>query len=157
MVKENKSPGVDGIPSKLLKEIIDGISIRLANFLICHLKRELFHQNGRKQILHHNYKNDRPVTLTSVLWKLLETFIRSHIVYFPLKMLCAHSHKLWTRPPFPFSIMALTNAGSVLARSQRHSTFLFSRVDILNDGHDYGVVLFISLECKHTDTFQSQV
>ena len=53
---------------------------RLVNFLICHLKRELFHQNGRTQMLHHYYKNYRPVTLTSVLWKLLETFIRSHMV-----------------------------------------------------------------------------
>jgi len=85
MVKENKSPGVDGISPKLLKEIIDRISIRLANFLICHLKGELFHQNGRKQMLHHNYKNYRPVTLTSVLWKLLETYIRSHMVYFLVK------------------------------------------------------------------------
>jgi len=39
IVKENKSPGVDGIPSKLLKEIIDGISIRLANFFNLSLKQ----------------------------------------------------------------------------------------------------------------------
>jgi len=33
MMKENKSPVVNGIPPKLLKEIIEKISIRLANFL----------------------------------------------------------------------------------------------------------------------------
>ena len=44
-MKENKSPGFDGIPPKLLKEIVEEISIPLANVLIGHLKRELFHQN----------------------------------------------------------------------------------------------------------------
>ena len=60
MMKENKSPGVDGIPPKLLKGIIDDINIPLAIFL-CHLKTELFHQNGRKQMLHHYLKRDRGV------------------------------------------------------------------------------------------------
>ena len=93
VMKENKSPGVDGIPPKLLKGIIDDISIHvpLAIFFICHLKRELFHQNGRKQMLHHYLKrrskteNYRPVSLTSVLCKSLETFIRDHIVEFLVK------------------------------------------------------------------------
>ena len=31
-VKDNKSPGVDGIPPKLLKEIVEQISTPLANF-----------------------------------------------------------------------------------------------------------------------------
>ena len=61
MMKENKSPGVDGIPPKLLKGIIDDISIPLSIFCICHLKRELFHQNGGKQMLHHYLKRDRGV------------------------------------------------------------------------------------------------
>ena len=33
MMNENKSPGVDGIPQKLLKEIVYKISIPLANFV----------------------------------------------------------------------------------------------------------------------------
>ena len=66
-------------------------------------------------------------------------------------------HKLRTRFSFPFSMMALANAGSVLARRQRHNLFLFSRANISNDGCDYDVFLFISWECKRTGTFQSQV
>ena len=56
MMIENKLPVVDGILPKLLKETVDEISIPLANLLICHLKRELFHQNGRMQMIHHNLK-----------------------------------------------------------------------------------------------------
>ena len=50
MMKTNKSPGVDGITPKLLKEIVNEISTPLAFFLIYHLKRELFQQNGRRQM-----------------------------------------------------------------------------------------------------------
>ena len=64
MMKENKSPGVDGIPLELLKKIVNEISIPLANFLFYHLKRELFQQNGRKQMLHHYLKRDRGVRQT---------------------------------------------------------------------------------------------
>ena len=38
MMRENKSPGVDGIPPQLLKEIIDEISIPLANMFNLSLK-----------------------------------------------------------------------------------------------------------------------
>ena len=61
MMKENKSPGFEGIPPKLLKEIVEEISVPLANVLIGHLKRELFYQNGRKQMLHYYFKSDRGV------------------------------------------------------------------------------------------------
>ena len=52
MMETNKSPGVDGITPKLLKEIVNEISTPLANFVIklYHLKRELFQQNGRRQM-----------------------------------------------------------------------------------------------------------
>ena len=33
-MKDNKSPGVDGITPKLLKEIVEQISIPLANFFL---------------------------------------------------------------------------------------------------------------------------
>ena len=35
-MKDNKLPGVDGIPPKLLKEIVEQISTPLTNCLICH-------------------------------------------------------------------------------------------------------------------------
>ena len=43
MIKENKSPGVDGIPPTLLKEVVDEIStcIPLADFFILSLKEEI--------------------------------------------------------------------------------------------------------------------
>ena len=42
MMKENKSPGVDGIPPKLLKEIVDQISTPLAVFFNVSLKERIF-------------------------------------------------------------------------------------------------------------------
>ena len=52
MMKTNKSPGVDGIKPKLLKEIVNEISTPFANFfnISLNLKRELFQQNGRRQM-----------------------------------------------------------------------------------------------------------
>ena len=50
MMKENKSPGVDGITPKLLKDIVTKLSTPLAIILIYHLMRELFQQNGRRQM-----------------------------------------------------------------------------------------------------------
>ena len=40
-MKENKSPGVDGISHKLLKETVNQISTTLAHILTCHCRREL--------------------------------------------------------------------------------------------------------------------
>ena len=39
-MKDNKSPGVDGIPPKLLKEIVDKLVNHLHNCLTCHKKKE---------------------------------------------------------------------------------------------------------------------
>ena len=52
-MKDNKSPGVDGIPPKQLKEIVEQISTPLATW---------FNKSD----------NYRPVSLTSVVCKLLE-------------------------------------------------------------------------------------
>ena len=60
-MKDNKSPGVDGIPPKLLKEIVEQISAPLTK------------------------ENYRPVGLTSVVCKLLKTLIRDHMVEFLVK------------------------------------------------------------------------
>ena len=50
-MKDNKSPGVDGIPPKLLKEIVEQIIHYLQICLTCHWKKEQFLHNGKKQIL----------------------------------------------------------------------------------------------------------
>ena len=44
-------------------------------------------------------------------------------------------------------MMALAKAGSALATRQRHNAFLFSPVDMSNDGCDYDMFLFKSWEC----------
>ena len=93
MMKTNKSPGVDGIIPKLLKEIVNEISTPLANCFNISLKEgivpaewkeanvtPLFKKGSRSKT-----ENYRPVSLTSVLCKLLETFIRDHMVDFLAK------------------------------------------------------------------------
>ena len=48
-MKENKSPGVDGIAPKILKETVEQMCTPLATCLNCHCRRELYLYNGRKQ------------------------------------------------------------------------------------------------------------
>ena len=92
-MKDNKSPGVDGIPPKLLKEIVEQISTPLAKWFNLSLEEGivpsewkeanitlLFKKGSRK-----NPENYRPVSLTSVVCKILETLIRDHMVEFLVK------------------------------------------------------------------------
>ena len=75
-MKGNKSPGVDGIPPKLLMETVEQISIPLARVFNLSLKEgvvpfewketniiPLFKKGSRKS------ENYRPVSLTSVIFK----------------------------------------------------------------------------------------
>ena len=83
-IKDNKSPGVDGIPPKLLKEIVKQISIPLAKVFNLSLEEGivpsewkeansmLLFKNGSRN----KPENYRPVSLTPVVCKLLETLIR---------------------------------------------------------------------------------
>ena len=79
-VKDNKLPGVDGIPPKLLKEIVEQISTPLAKLFNLSLEEgmvpsewkeanitPLFNKGSRNKP-----ENYRPVSLTSVVCKLLE-------------------------------------------------------------------------------------
>ena len=89
-MKDNKSPGVDGIPPKLFKEIVEQISIPLAKVLLeegivpSEWKEAnitpLFKKGSKNKPEHY-----RPVSLTSVVCKLLETLIRDHMVEFLVK------------------------------------------------------------------------
>ena len=82
-MKDNKSPGVDGILPKLLLEIVEQISIPLATVFNLSLEQgivplewkeaniiPLFKKGSRNKS--ENYK---PVSLTSVICKLLERLI----------------------------------------------------------------------------------
>ena len=92
-MKDNKSPGVHGIPPKLLKETVEQISTPLAKLFNLSLEggtvpsewkeeniTQLFKKGSRKKP-----DNYRPVSLTSVVCKLLETLIRDHMVEFLVK------------------------------------------------------------------------
>ena len=48
-MNENKPPRVDGIPPKLLKDVVDQIGTPLAIFFILSLKEGIVHYNGKKQ------------------------------------------------------------------------------------------------------------
>ena len=89
-MKYNKSPGVDGIPPKLLLEIEEQISIPLATFFNLSLEEgivplewkeaniiPLFKKGSRNKS-----ENYRPMSLTSVICKLLERLIKDHLVDF---------------------------------------------------------------------------
>ena len=93
-MKENKSPGVDGISPKILKETIEQISTPLAHMFKNMSLQEgivplewkeaniipLFKKGSRNKSV-----NFGPVSLTSVFCKLLETIIRDHMMDFLLK------------------------------------------------------------------------
>ena len=92
-MKDNKSPGVDGIPPKLLLEIVEQISIPLAAVFNLSLEEgivplewkeaniiPLFKKGSRNKS-----ENYRPVSLTSVICKLLERLIKDHMVDFLVK------------------------------------------------------------------------
>ena len=58
-MKDNKSPGVDSIPPKLLKEIVEQISTSLAKVFNLSLQKGYFLQNGKKQTLGRYLRRDR--------------------------------------------------------------------------------------------------
>ena len=92
-MKDNKSPGVDGIPPKLLKEIVEQISIPLAKVFNLSLEEGVVPSEWKEANITPLFKkgsrnkpeNYRPMSLTSVVCKLLETLIRDHMVEFLVK------------------------------------------------------------------------
>ena len=92
-MKDNKSYRVDGIPPKLLKEIVEQISTPLAKLFNLSLEEGIVPSEWKDANLTLLFKkgsrnkpeNYRPVSLTSVVCKLLETSIRDHMVEFLVK------------------------------------------------------------------------
>ena len=89
-MKDNKSPGVDGIPPKLLKEIVEHISTPLAKVFNLSLEEGIVPAEWKeanntplfKKGSRNKPENYRPVSLTC---NLLETLIRDHMVEFLVK------------------------------------------------------------------------
>ena len=83
-MKDNKSLGVDGIPPKLLMETVEQISILLARVFNLSLKDGVVPIEWKeaniiplfKKSSKNKSENYRPVSLTSVMCKLLEQLIR---------------------------------------------------------------------------------
>ena len=112
-MEDNKSPGVDGIPPKLLKEIVEQISVPLAKVFNVSLEEGMVPSEWKeanitlifKKESRNKTENYRPVSLTSVVCKLLETLIRNHMMEFLVK------HKLinTSEHGFPKARSFLTN------------------------------------------------
>ena len=89
-MKDNKSPG---IPPKLLNEIVEQISTPLAKLFNFSLEERIVPSEWKEANITPLFKkgsrnkpeNYRPVSLTSVVCKLLETLIRDHMVEFLAK------------------------------------------------------------------------
>ena len=84
---DNKSPGVDGIPPKLLLEIVEQISIPLATVFNLSLDEGIVPLEWKEANIYlfkkgsrNKSENCRPVSLTSVICKLLERLIKYHLV-----------------------------------------------------------------------------
>ena len=85
-MKDNKSLGVDGIPPKLLMETVEQISTPLARVFNLSLKEGVVPFEWKEaNIIPLFKKGSRPVSLTSLICKLLERLIKDHMVDFLVK------------------------------------------------------------------------
>ena len=90
---KEKSPGVDGISPKILKETIEQISTPHAHVFNMSLQEGIVQLEWKgakiiplfKKGSRNHSENYRPVILTSVNCKLLETIIREHLMEFLIK------------------------------------------------------------------------
>ena len=89
-MKENKSPGLDGISPKIMKESVEQISTPLAHIFNMSLQEGIVPLEWKeaniipllKKCSRNKSVNYRPVSLTSVICKLLETIITDHMMDF---------------------------------------------------------------------------
>ena len=95
-MENNKSTEMDGIPPKLLLEMLEQISIPVATVFMLSLGEEVVPLEWKETNLVQSFKkgsrnkseNNRPLTLTSVICKLLKSLIKDQLVVFLLKITC---------------------------------------------------------------------
>ena len=91
VMKDNKSHEVDGIPTKLLMETVEQISIPLARVFNLSIKEGVVLLEWKEAniipLLKKGSRNKsedyRPVILAPVICKLLETLIKGHMFWLP--------------------------------------------------------------------------
>ena len=87
-MKENKSPGVDGISPKILKETVEQISTPLAHVFNMSLQERMVPLEWKEANSIHLFKKgsrNKSVNYRPVICKLLETIIRDHMMDFLFK------------------------------------------------------------------------
>ena len=92
-MKEYKSPGVDGLSPNILEKTVEQMSMPLAHVSNMSLQEGIVPLEWKEANIIPLFKkgsinksvNHRPVNLTSVICKLLETIIRDHIMEFLIK------------------------------------------------------------------------
>ena len=92
-MKEDESPGVDGTSPKLLIETVEQISTSLAHVFNMSRHEGIVPFEWKeaniiplfKKCSRNRFVNYRPVSLTSVICKLLKTIIRDHMMDFLIK------------------------------------------------------------------------
>ena len=94
-MKANKSPGVDGIAPKILKETVEQICMPLVHVFNMSLQEGIVPLEWKeaniipwlysKKGSRNKSVNYRPVSLTSGICKVLETIIRDHMMDFLIK------------------------------------------------------------------------
>ena len=102
-MKDNNSPGVDEIPPKLLKKMVEQISTPLAKVFNLSIDEGIVPSEWKKANITSLFQNGsrnkpenyRPVSLTSVICKLLETLIRDHTVEFLVKYKLIKNISTW--------------------------------------------------------------
>ena len=92
-MKDNKSPGVDAISPKMLKEIAEQISVLLAIIFNLSIQEGIVPLEWKTANVVPIFKkgnrckpeNYRPASLNSVVCKLPESFLRDHMIEFMSK------------------------------------------------------------------------
>ena len=87
-INDNKSPGVDWIPPKLLKEIVEQISAPFAKLFNLSLEEGIVPSEWKEANISPLFKKgsrNKPEHYRPVVCKLLETLIRDHMVEFLVK------------------------------------------------------------------------